>query len=225
MTKFHLHLISDSTGETVSTIARAVLAQFDDVEVVEHNWSLIRSRGQLEKLLASIQEHRGVVLYTLVKPELEEVLKNKCLAISVPCIPVLAPAMEAFSTFLTREVQHRPGGQHELDEDYFQRIEAMQFVLSHDDGQALHDIDQADVILTGVSRTSKTPTCVYLANRGLKARHRTQGLDAVADHLQVAVVDHCLALHRDQARVGEHDVGFRQISVGLEGQVKGLVGR
>ena len=169
MTTFHLHLISDSTGETVSTIARAVLAQFDDVEVVEHNWSLIRNRGQLEKLLSSIQEYRGVVLYTLVKPELEEVLKNKCLSISVPCIPVLAPAMEAFSTFLTREVQHRPGGQHELDEDYFQRIEAMQFVLSHDDGQALHDIDQADVILTGVSRTSKTPTCVYLANRGLKA--------------------------------------------------------
>lgn len=169
MTTFHLHLISDSTGETVTTIARAVLAQFDGVEVIEHNWSLIRSKGQLEKLLDTIKEHRGIVLYTLVKPELEEILKNSCLAISVPCVPVLAPVMDAFSLFLTREVQHRPGGQHELDEEYFKRIEAMQFALSHDDGQALFDIDRADVILVGVSRTSKTPTCIYLANRGLKA--------------------------------------------------------
>ncbi|PPR16307.1 MAG: putative pyruvate, phosphate dikinase regulatory protein [Alphaproteobacteria bacterium MarineAlpha9_Bin7] len=169
MRTFHLHLISDSTGETVSTIARAALAQFDGIDVVEHNWSLVRSRNQIEKLLAAIQEYRGIVLYTLVKPELEEVLQKRCRSISVPCVPVLDPVMGALSSFLTRAVQHRPGGQHELDEEYFQRIDAMQFVLGHDDGQSLHDIESADVILTGVSRTSKTPTCFYLANRGLKA--------------------------------------------------------
>ena len=169
MRTFHLHLISDSTGETVSTIARAALAQFDGIDVVEHNWSLVRSRNQIEKLLAAIQEYRGIVLYTLVKPELEEVLQKHCRSISVPCVPVLDPVMGALSSFLTRAVQHRPGGQHELDEEYFQRIDAMQFVLGHDDGQSLHDIESADVILTGVSRTSKTPTCFYLANRGLKA--------------------------------------------------------
>ena len=169
MKSFHLHLISDSTGETVSTIARSALAQFDGIDVVEHNWSLVRSRTQIEKLLVAIQEYRGVVLYTLVKPELEEALQKRCLSMSVPCVPVLEPVIEALGGFLTRAVQHRPGRQHELDDEYFQRINAMQFVLSHDDGQALHDIDSADVILTGVSRTSKTPTCVYLANRGLKA--------------------------------------------------------
>lgn len=170
MTSFHLHLISDSTGETVSSVARAALAQFDGIDVIEHNWSLVRSRTQIEKLLVAIKEHRGMVLYTLVKPELEETLRKSCLSMSVPCVPVLEPVIEALGEFLTRTVQHRPGRQHELDEEYFQRIEAMQFVLSHDDGQALHDIDSADVILTGVSRTSKTPTCVYLANRGgLKA--------------------------------------------------------
>ena len=169
MTSLHLHLISDSTGETVSTIARAALAQFEGINVVEHNWSLVRSASQIEKLLASIKEYRGVVLYTLVKPELEEALQKRCLTISVPCVPVLEPVIEALSGFLTPSVEHRPGRQHVLDDEYFERIEAMQFVLSHDDGQALRDVDNADVILTGVSRTSKTPTCFYLANRGLKA--------------------------------------------------------
>ena len=111
MTSLHLHLISDSTGETVSTIARAALAQFEGINVVEHNWSLVRSTRQIEKLLASIKEYRGVVLYTLVKPELEEALQKRCLSISVPCVPVLEPVMEALSGFLTPAVEHRPGRQ------------------------------------------------------------------------------------------------------------------
>ena len=169
MGSFHLHLISDSTGETVSTIARAALAQFDEIEVVEHNWSLVRTEGQIEKILKVIEEWRGVVLYTLVKVDLAEVLQKRCRTLSVPCVPVMEGVMGAFSGFLSRSVQQRPGYQHELDDEYFERIDAMQFALSHDDGQSLFHVNRADVILTGVSRTSKTPTCVYLANRGLRA--------------------------------------------------------
>ena len=169
MNSFHLHLISDSTGETVSTIARAALAQFDEIEVVEHNWSLVRTQGQIEKILRIVEERRGVVLYTLVKTDLAALLQKKCRSLSVPCVPVMDGVMAAFSGFLRRSVQQRPGSQHDLDKEYFERIDAMQFALNHDDGQSLYDIDKADVILTGVSRTSKTPTCVYLANRGLKA--------------------------------------------------------
>ena len=169
MGSFHLHLISDSTGETVSTIARAALAQFDEIEVVEHNWSLVRTRGQIDKILKVIEERRGVVLYTLVKIDLAELLQTKCRSLSVPCVSVMDGAMGAFSGFLSRRVDQRPGHQHALDDEYFERIDAMQFALNHDDGQSLYDLDKADVILTGVSRTSKTPTCVYLANRGLKA--------------------------------------------------------
>ena len=119
MGSFHLHLISDSTGETVSTIARAALAQFDEIEVVEHNWSLVRTRGQIDKILKVIEERRGVVLYTLVKTDLAELLQNKCRSLSVPCVPVMDGVMGAFSGFLSRRVQQRPGHQHELDDEYF----------------------------------------------------------------------------------------------------------
>ena len=167
--RFHLHLISDSTGETVSTTARAALAQFDAVEVVEHSWSLVRTLQQIEKVLVVIRSYRGVVLYTLVKPELREVLERGCREVNVPCVAVLEGVMDVLSTTLGTKVSQFPGRQHTLNEGYYRRIEAMQFVLVHDDGQALADAQEADVILVGVSRTSKTPTCIYLANRGIKA--------------------------------------------------------
>lgn len=169
MSSFHLHLISDSTGETVSTVARAVIAQFKGVEPVEHSWALVRTRQQVDKLLSAVGQEPGVVLYTLVQPDLRAVLESGCRDLSVPCVNVLEHVTEVLGRTLNVEIGHDPGRQHALDADYYRRIEAMQFVMAHDDGQMFQDIGRADVILVGVSRTSKTPTCIYLANRGLKA--------------------------------------------------------
>jgi [pyruvate, water dikinase]-phosphate phosphotransferase / [pyruvate, water dikinase] kinase len=166
---FHLHLISDSTGETVSTVARATMAQFPVGDAAEHSWALVRSPEQIEKVLQSVRSHPGVVLYTLVKPELRQVLEAGCRELNVPCVDVLAGVMDVLSQTLGTEVGHSPGRQHALDSEYYARIEAMQFVLAHDDGHAIAGLDKADVVLVGVSRTSKTPTCIYLANRGIKA--------------------------------------------------------
>jgi len=168
MKEFHLHLVSDSTGETVGNVARAVIAQFDDVEADEHIWSLIRTRGQLDKVLAGIESHPGIVMYTLVDKNLRDVLKAECLKRSLPCIPVLAPIIAELTTYLGIESSTLPGRQHELDEKYFSRVEAINYTLAHDDGQGTWDLNDADILLIGVSRTSKSPTCVYLANRGFK---------------------------------------------------------
>ena len=169
MKEFHLHLVSDSTGETVSSIARAVCAQFEDVEPHEHVWPLVRTKGQLEKVLAGIDAHPGVVMYTLVDKNLRDVLKAECLKRSLPCMPVLAQVIAELSAYLGIESSSLPGRQHELDEKYFSRVDAINFTLAHDDGQASWDLNQADIVVVGVSRTSKSPTCVYLANRGFKA--------------------------------------------------------
>lgn len=169
MRSVHLHLISDSTGETVSTVARAAISQFDSVDPVEHSWALVRTNQQIEKVLESVKRHPGVVLYTLVESNLRERLETGCRDLGIPCVNVLEGPMDVLSQTLNIEVGQSPGRQHALDADYYRRIEAMQFVLSHDDGQMLNDIDRADIILVGVSRTSKTPTCIYLANRGIKA--------------------------------------------------------
>jgi regulator of PEP synthase PpsR (kinase-PPPase family) len=166
---FHLHLVSDATGETINSVARACLAQFDQVEPHEHVWTLIRTTKQLEKVLAGIEAHPGPVLFTMVNDKLRMELVSGCHRLQVPCIPVLDPVIMALASHLGMQAQGLPGRQHELDAEYFGRIDAMNFALSHDDGQSAQDYDLADVILVGVSRTSKTPTCIYLANRGIKA--------------------------------------------------------
>ncbi|GGB46598.1 putative pyruvate, phosphate dikinase regulatory protein [Tistrella bauzanensis] len=166
---FDLHLVSDSSGETVNTVARAVLAQFDGVDAREHVWSLVRSPAQLEKVINSIEAHPGLVMYTLALSELRERLEEACRRLKVPCVPVLDPITDIVSGYLGVAVSRRPGRRHMLDQEYFARIDAMHFALIHDDGQSLWDIDDADVILVGVSRSSKTPTAIYLANRGVKA--------------------------------------------------------
>ncbi|MEA2781053.1 MAG: [pyruvate, water dikinase]-phosphate phosphotransferase / [pyruvate, water dikinase] kinase [Rhodospirillaceae bacterium] len=167
--RFHLHLVSDATGETINSVARACVVQFDGIEPVEHAWSLIRTAGQMEKVLASIADNHGIVLFTMVNEDLRNQLREGCRKLQVPCIPVLDPVIVALANFLGLQASGRPGGQHELDAEYFARIDAMTFALAHDDGQSARDYNEADVILVGVSRTSKTPTCIYLANRGIKA--------------------------------------------------------
>jgi [pyruvate, water dikinase]-phosphate phosphotransferase / [pyruvate, water dikinase] kinase len=166
---FHLHLVSDATGETINSVARACLVQFEDVEPIEHHWSLIRTGRQMVKVLDGIRGNPGLVLFTLVNEELRVTLQEGCRRLQVSCIPVLDPVIGALASFLGRQSRGLPGRQHELDAEYFGRIDAMSFALAHDDGQSSWDYNDADVILVGVSRTSKTPTCIYLANRGIKA--------------------------------------------------------
>jgi regulator of PEP synthase PpsR (kinase-PPPase family) len=167
--RFHLHLVSDSTGETINAVAKAALAQFDDVEPVEHPYALVRSSKQVDRVLAEIEHFGGVVMFTLVNNELRDHLVHGCARLGVPCVAVLDPVVGTLASYLGAKAGAHPGRQHALDAEYFQRIDAMQFTMGHDDGQMQHDLARADVILVGVSRTSKTPTCVYLANRGLKA--------------------------------------------------------
>ena len=165
---YHLHLVSDATGETINSVARACLSQFD-VRPVEHFWNLVRTTRQLEMVLEGIQRTPGLVLYTLVDDGLRRRLQDACRELQVPLISVLDPVIGALGAFFGLESQSQPGRQHMLDAVYFGRIEAMDFVLGHDDGQSTRTLLEADVILVGVSRTSKTPTCIYLANRGIKA--------------------------------------------------------
>ncbi len=166
---FHLHLVSDATGETVHSVARACFVQFEGIEPVEHHWPLVRTKGQIDKILRNIEENPGVVLFTIVKEELRTALEIGCGRLHIPCISVLDPVIHALTAFLGLESSGKSGRQHTLDADYFDRIDAMTYTLNHDDGQSTHDLGEADIILVGVSRTSKTPTCIYLANRGLKA--------------------------------------------------------
>lgn len=169
MKQFHLHLVSDATGETINSVARACVAQFDDVEPVEHFWNLVRTERQLAMVIEGIKDNPGLVMFTLVDEKLRRMLQDVCRDLQVPCIPVLEPLINALAAYLGLESQRQPGRQHMLDAEYFGRMDAMDFALAHDDGQSTRDLHEADVILMGVSRTSKTPTCIYLANRGIKA--------------------------------------------------------
>jgi regulator of PEP synthase PpsR (kinase-PPPase family) len=165
----HLHLVSDSTGETVHGLARAVVVQFEDVDAEEHLWTLVRSTSQLDRVLEGIRRNPGIVMFTLLNDEMREKLVLACRELRIPCLSVLDPFITSFETYLGRASRDMPGRQHELDTEYFARIEAMQYALAHDDGQGLWNLKNADVVVIGVSRTSKTPTCIYLANRGVRA--------------------------------------------------------
>lgn len=167
--EFHIHLVSDSTGETLNAMAKAALAQFEGVAVHDHLYSLVRSHRQLERVIEHIEHDPGFVLFTLVNPEVRQALIEECAKLNVPCLDVMEAPVAAMSRFLGAPETHRPGGQHDVDQRYMQRIEALNFSIAHDDGQALDTINGAEVILAGASRTSKTPTCVYLAIRGVRA--------------------------------------------------------
>lgn len=165
----HIHMVSDSTGETVSSIVRSVMSQFEDVGYEEHHWTLVRTKGQMGRALEAISDNPGIILYTIIDDELQEILRKEAKRIGVPCVPVLEDATREISQFVGKEAKAKVGRQHVLDEEYFDKVEAMNFTLAHDDGQNIDDIDEADLILVGVSRTSKTPTCVYLSFKGIKA--------------------------------------------------------
>ena len=165
---FHLHLVSDATGETLITVARAAAAQYAGVAPVEHLYPMVRSKKQLDHVLAEITELPGLVLYTLLEEDLIEALEKKCRDLALPCMSVLGPVLRMFQSYLGAETIHRAGAQHVLNAEYFQRIDALNYTMFHDDGQHVEGLHEADVVLVGVSRTSKTPTSIYLANRGVK---------------------------------------------------------
>jgi len=165
----NLHLVSDSTGDTLNSIARATLSRFEGHHVIHHRWSLIRSRLQLDRVLEGIEHEPGPVLYTLVDTSLRLALEETCARLGVPCLAPLDPVMDLLQRTLGEKAKAKRAAQHVLDADYFRRIDAMHYVLAHDDGQGAVGIRDADVVLVGVSRSSKTPTCFYLANRGIKA--------------------------------------------------------
>lgn len=166
---FHLHLISDSTGETLNAVAKAACAQFDMGRPLEHFYPLVRNRKQLDRAFLELEASPGLVLHTMVNAELREALEARCRELGLPSVAVLDPVMSTLGSYLGVEESHRPGAQHELDARYFSRIEALNYTMAHDDGQSTATLHQADIVLVGVSRTSKTPTCIYLANRGIKA--------------------------------------------------------
>lgn len=170
MNKLHLHLISDSTGGTLNSVAKACLAQFEAVEVEQHFWPLIRTQKQIMMVVEAIRHQPGLVLYTLVDEALAKGIEKHCQALGVPTLSILHPVLQKMSAYFGKSSLAEPGLQHKLNEEYFARMDAVDYALHHDDGQKSDsDLAKADVILVGVSRTSKTPTCIYLANRGIKA--------------------------------------------------------
>lgn len=167
--RINLHLVSDATGETLNSIARATTVQFDQAHIVHHRWSLIRTRFQLHRVLEGIEAEPGPVLSTLVDRALRLELDNACHRLNLRVVNVLDPVLEALQEVIGLKAESKPGKQYVLNADYFSRIDAMHYVLAHDDGMAQPGLSEADVVLVGVSRSSKTPTCFYLANRGIKA--------------------------------------------------------
>jgi regulator of PEP synthase PpsR (kinase-PPPase family) len=165
---FHLHLVSDATGETLINVGRAAAVQYKHTHAIEHIHSLVRTQAQVERALREIEQTPGIVLYTLVDANVASRLEQGCRGIGVPYVSVLDPVLAAFQSYLGTRSAGKVGAQHVLDADYFRRIDALNFSLAHDDGQHFEDFEEADVVLVGVSRTSKTPTSIYLANRGIK---------------------------------------------------------
>jgi [pyruvate, water dikinase]-phosphate phosphotransferase / [pyruvate, water dikinase] kinase len=166
---FHLHLISDATGETLIAASRAVTSQYKATQAIEHVYPLIRSRKQLETVIEAIDGEPGIVLYTIADQKLGEFLEDSCSGLGIPCVSVLEPIFKTFQSYLGAPQARKVGAQHALNAEYFSRIDALNFTMMHDDGALPEDIEEADVILIGISRTSKTPTSIYLANRGVKA--------------------------------------------------------
>ena len=168
MSRLHLHLLSDSTGETLEMIAKAALAQFDDNDVVRHFWPMVRSQAHLDRILSDILANPGLVLFTIVSGDIRKMLEERCRSMGLPAVPALDAVTDALEDALGQQAKGRPGRQHTLDAAYFARVEAIQFTIAHDDGVGWEHWEEADIVLAGVSRSSKTPTSIYLANRGYR---------------------------------------------------------
>ena len=166
---YQIYLISDSTGETLDRIFLALKAQFENIEYKVHSYSFTRTENQILKILDDAKKNQNsVILYTIVDNNLAKYLANVSDKKKIPCFGVLGNLILNFSKILNQKASHEPSGQHALNDEYYERIEAIQFTMNHDDGNLVNDIEKSDIILVGVSRTSKTPTSIYLANKGFK---------------------------------------------------------
>ena len=183
----HIHLVSDSTGETVHQVARAALAQFPDVQIFEHIWTLVRTPAHVDTIASALKRNPGILLYSVVNPEIRNSIEDLCLKNSTPSLSVLDPLMDMLSSVLGYRQNTQPGSQHKLDKAYFDRMAAVEFAVNHDDGLNMDRLKDAQILLVGVSRTSKTPTSMYLANRGYR----------VANYALVPNVDFPLHLLED----------------------------
>ncbi len=217
-TYFHIHLVSDSTGETLNAMARAVCARFTDILPIEHIYALVRSPRQLERALEEIGGAPGLVMHTIIDPALRTALEEGCRKLEMPCIAVLDPVVSTMARYLGARISTRVGAQHALDNDYFDRMEALNYAIAHDDGAGGQDLRQADVILVGVSRTSKTPTSIYLAHRGVRAANvplipgqgAPPALLAVLDKPIVALIaspDRLISIRRNRLLALKQDRG------------------
>ena len=164
----HIHLVSDSTGETVHQVARAALAQFPDVQISEHIWTLVRTPAHVETITSALTRNPGILLYSVVNPEIRRLIERLCSESNIPSLSVLDPLIDMLSSVLGYRQNTQPGGQHKLDKAYFDRMAAVEFAVNHDDGLNMDRLKDAQILLVGVSRTSKTPTSMYLANRGYR---------------------------------------------------------
>ena len=164
----HIHLVSDSTGETVHQVARACVAQFPNVTTVEHVWTLVRSEAHLDSICSGLDRNPGVLLMSIVNDDMREMIAKACNLRGIPALSILDPVVNLLGRVLGQTTQNLPGGQRRLNTAYFDRVAAVDYAVSHDDGMNMGQLDQADILLVGVSRTSKTPTSMYLAHRGYK---------------------------------------------------------
>jgi regulator of PEP synthase PpsR (kinase-PPPase family) len=212
---FHLHLVSDATGETLTTVARAATAQYTKVLPVEHVYPLVRTQKQLDRVLAEIEESPGLVLYTLLDEELLQRLEKHCRELSLPCLSILGPVLQLLRSYLGAETTHRVGAQHTLNAEYFKRIDALNYTMLHDDGQHLEGLEKADVVLVGVSRTSKTPTSIYLANRGVKTANVPLVPGSGIRHIEQLSRPLVVGLYASPERI----VQIRQIDCSASGRI------
>ncbi|MEX0504330.1 pyruvate, water dikinase regulatory protein [Alphaproteobacteria bacterium LSUCC0719] len=164
----HIHLVSDSTGETVHQITRACVAQFSNVQTTEHVWTLVRSHNHVDAVFAGVDRNPGILLMSVVDEDLRSEFESRCAKRGIPHVSVLDPVVELLGRTLGKPTRNRPGGQRQLDTAYFNRMAAVDFAVRHDDGLNMSELHDADILLVGVSRTSKTPTSMYLAHRGYK---------------------------------------------------------
>ncbi|MAI61178.1 MAG: phosphoenolpyruvate synthase regulatory protein [Micavibrio sp. TMED27] len=212
--RFHIHLVSDATGTTLLGLARACLAQFEHIDPVQKFWPLVRTKRQLERVITQIKEKPGPVIFTFVDNDMRLRLQESCEEMGVPCVAVLDPIIRSLSSYIGEHAKGVPGLQHAMDDAYFKRVEAVDYAMSHDDGKTLKGLSKADVILVGVSRTSKTPTSIFLARRGIKAANipLVPGVEVPDEKLSlvkpmyvglIASSDRLMQLRRSRLKAGE----------------------
>ena len=202
--KYNVYLVSDSTGETLNRIFLSIQSQFSKFDYVKKEFVFIRTEAQIDKVLEECEKNQNsILLYTIVETKMAKYLSRKCLSFNIPCFGVLGNLILNFSKILNQRAIHKPSAQHVLDEDYYKRIEALQFTMAHDDGKKTDDLSSADIVLIGVSRTSKTPTSIYLANRGFKTVNiplvKTTDITKITN-----LLDRCtIGLYADPIRLSE----------------------